>query len=182
MDIDGTPRSGPVKDAVVTAAEEVAAVEDNTVEDRLEHIEPEKEDSLVAEPAGCAAFCKEIFKTATAPLLPRPVTSPRRGGRGRGRKRVMVSTRSSMRLAARPSPIPVAQRAQRKLMRELQFIDDTTTPQDAAVTEYVDLYGQDLPQQAIDAIRAATRAGNKHLCKVLAAIAEEAGAADLEMP
>lgn len=36
----------------------------------------------------------------------------------------MASTRSSLRLAARPSPAPVAQRAQQKLMRELNFIHE----------------------------------------------------------
>jgi hypothetical protein len=63
-----------------------------------------------------AAFCKGIFREAAAPLLPRPTTSPRRS---RGHKRAMVATRSSLRQAARPSPVPVSQRAQRKLMREL---------------------------------------------------------------
>jgi hypothetical protein len=63
-----------------------------------------------------AAFCKGIFREAAAPLLLRPTTSPRRS---RGHKRAMVATRSSLRQAARPSPVPVSQRAQRKLMREL---------------------------------------------------------------
>lgn len=58
----------------------------------------------------------------------------------------MVATRSSLRQAARPSPVPVSQRAQQKLMRELQFIDTPTGPPDAAVTEYIDLYGQNLPR------------------------------------
>jgi hypothetical protein len=67
-------------------------------------------------------------------------------------------------------------------MKELQFIDSPTLPPDAVVTEYIDLYGQDLPAQAVDAIRAATRMGNKKLAKVLAAMAAEAGAAEMEVP
>jgi hypothetical protein len=128
---------------------------------------------------GCAAFCSAIFKSAAAPLLRRPASPPRRGGKGR--KRVVTSTRSSVRLAARPSPFPVAQRAQQKLIWELQFMDTPTLAPDAAVTEYVDLYGQDLPEDAIKAIRAATHMGNKKLAKVLAVMAAEAGAAQMEV-
>jgi hypothetical protein len=84
-------------------------------------------------------------------------------------------------LAARPSPFPVAQRAQQKLIWELQFMDTPTLAPDAAVTEYVDLYGQDLPEDAIKAIRAATHMGNKKLAKVLAVMAAEAGAAQMEV-
>jgi len=55
-------------------------------------------------------------------------------------------------------------------------------PPDSAVTEYIDMYGQDLPDQAIDTIRAAAQLGNKRLSKVLAAMAAEAGAAEMEVP
>jgi hypothetical protein len=41
--------------------------------------------------------------------------------------KTMAQTRSSLRQAARPSPVPVAERAQRKLMRELDFINPQTT-------------------------------------------------------
>ena len=51
---------------------------------------------------------------------------------------------------------------------------------DAAVTAYIDMYQGDLPEQAVQAIRAATKLGNKKLAKVLEAMAEEAGAADAE--
>lgn len=128
----------------------------------------------------CAKFCSTMFRNAAALLLPRPTTPPRKGGRGR--KRVMVATRSSTRLAGRPSPVPVAQRAQQKLMREMQFIDNPVLAPDAAITEFVDLFGQDLPADAVKAIRAATRMGNKQLSKVLAAMAAEAGAAEMEVP
>jgi hypothetical protein len=141
MDIDATPRHGLVMEKDHGAA-------GNAVAGDLVY-------GAVTEDAegGCDAFCKGIFKEVAPPLLPRPATSPRQGGRGR--KRVMVATRSSLRQAARPSPVPVSQRAQMKLMRELQFIDSP----DAAVTEYIDLYGQHLSAQAIDAIKAAARLG-----------------------
>jgi hypothetical protein len=41
----------------------------------------------------------------------------------------LVATRSSVRLAAKPSLVPVAERAQRKLMRELGFVTLSTRRQ-----------------------------------------------------
>lgn len=72
--------------------------------------------------------------------------------------------------------------AQQKLMRELDFINaqETTAP-DAVVTKYVDMYEGELPEQAVKAIRAATRMGNKKLAMVLAAMAAEAEAAEMEI-
>jgi hypothetical protein len=78
---------------------------------------------------GCAS-CRRMFKKVPEPLLPRTASPPvvdvqKKASRPstRGRRRTLAPTRSSLRLAARPSPVPVAQRAQRKLMRELDFID-----------------------------------------------------------
>ena len=82
----------------------------------------------------------------------------------------MAATRSSLRLAARPSPVPVAERAQRKLMRELDFINNQSPAPDAAITGYVDMYAGELPEQAVKALKAATRLSNKKLAKALAAI------------
>ena len=76
----------------------------------------------------------------------------------------MEAKRSSMRLVAEPSSVPVSQRAQQKLMRELDFLNSQETePDAAAVTAYVDMYGDDLPKHAVKAIRAVTRMGNKKL-------------------
>ena len=75
----------------------------------------------------------------------------------RGRSRTLAPTRSSLRLAARPSHVPVAQRAQRKLMRELDFINGQSLAPDAAVTEFVDMFGEDLPEQAIKAVSSGCR-------------------------
>jgi hypothetical protein len=44
---------------------------------------------------------------------------------------------------------------------------------DPTVTKYLDLYGQDLPAQGIDAMRAAACLGNKNLAKALLAMAAE---------
>jgi hypothetical protein len=49
----------------------------------------------------------------------------------------MAPTRSSLRLAAKPSSVPVAQCAQHKLMRELNFINPQIPAQDAVVTAYI---------------------------------------------
>ena len=92
----------------------------------------------------------------------------------------MAPTLSSLRLAARPSNVPVAQRAQRKLMCELDFNGQSLAPH-AVIIEFVDMFGQDLPEQAVEAIRAATKMGNKELSKALAAMAAES-AAEMEVP
>jgi hypothetical protein len=69
-------------------------------------------------------------------------------------------------------------------MRELSFMNSNSKSAalDAAVTAYVDMYGDDLPKQAVKAIRAATRMGNKELSRALAAIAAESGAKEMEVP
>jgi hypothetical protein len=52
---------------------------------------------------------------------------------------------------------------------------------DVAVTAYIDMYGEDLPDNVVQAIRAATRLGNKELSEALAAIAAESGMAQMEV-
>jgi len=44
------------------------------------------------------------------------------------------------------------------------------------------MFGKDLQEHEIKAIRVATNRGNKKLSKALAAMAEESGAADMEVP
>jgi hypothetical protein len=68
-------------------------------------------------------------------------------------------------------------------MCELGFINSQApvAVPDAAVTAYVDMYAGDLPEQAIKAIQAATRMGNKKLAKVLAAMAEKSDAAEMDV-
>ena len=125
-----------------------------------------------------------MFRNDPEPVLLRPASPPRQASLPgtRGRRRTQASTRSSLHLTAcRPSPVPVAQRAQRKLMRELDFINGQSLAPDAAVTEFVDMFGEDLPEQAVKAIRAATKMGNKELSKALAAMAAES-AAEMEVP
>jgi hypothetical protein len=126
--------------------------------------------------------CKGLFCDIPDPLISAPPVSPPRPSSTRAarQRKTMEAKRSSKRLAAKPSTVPVSQRAQQKLMRELDFLNSQETEPDAAVTAYVDMYGDDLPEQAIKAIRAATRMGNKKLAKVLAVLAEEADAADME--
>lgn len=94
----------------------------------------------------------------------------------------MVATRSSLRQAARPSPVPVSQRAQRKLMRELQFMETPEGPLDAAAMEYIDLYRQNMSEEAVGKIRVAARLGSKKLVKALAAVAAEVGGLEMEVP
>jgi hypothetical protein len=43
----------------------------------------------------------------------------------------------------------------------------------------IDKYAGDLPEQAIKALKAATRLGNKELAEALAAIVEESNAAEM---
>jgi len=110
--------------------------------------------------------------TATTSSVPMP--------RARRSRKQLASTRSSTRLASRGSSVPVAERAQRKLMRELNFINNQQHTPDDAVAEYLDLYVEDLPAKAIKAIQSATRLGNKKLAKILEAIVQEADTLELE--
>jgi hypothetical protein len=63
-------------------------------------------------------------------------------------------------------------------MRELDFINAQSPAPDVAITAYVDLYAHDLPDRAVQAIKAVTRLGNKKLSAALAAMAADAGVAD----
>jgi hypothetical protein len=66
-------------------------------------------------------------------------------------------------------------------MRELEFINTPSKAPDDAIIDYIDKFGQELPVQAIMAIRAATRLDNKELSKVLAAMVAESGAVEMEV-
>lgn len=129
------------------------------------------------------ADCRGMFRDIQTPILPAPPASPPRSTTARAvrPRKTMEAKRSSMRLAAKPSSVPVAERAQHKLRRELDFIKAQETVPDAAVTQYVDKYDGELPDQAVWAIRAATCLGNKKLAKVLAALAAEAEAVEMEI-
>jgi hypothetical protein len=94
----------------------------------------------------------------------------------------MVATRSIVRLAARPSTVPVAERATRKLMRELDFINKPSLAPDAAITAFVDMCTDDLPEQAVMAIRAAACLDNKELAEALAAITQGTEGFEMEVP
>ena len=114
-------------------------------------------------------FCSRLFKELPAPLLSTPESPPLRAplpraGKLRKRK-ALQATSSNLRQVAKPSVVPVAERAQRKLMRELEFLNPQRPAPDAAVTEYIDLYGADLPKQSMKALRAATRLDNKETTK-----------------
>ncbi|CAD6229164.1 unnamed protein product [Miscanthus lutarioriparius] len=131
-----------------------------------------------------APLISRLFKELLTPSLPTPDSPPPRATLPRTRKprkkKTLQATRSSLHLAAKPSAVPVAQRAQHKLMGELEFVNPQQPAPDAAVTGYIDLYGADLPEQAIKAIRAATRLVNKELAKALAAMVDEYDAAEME--
>ncbi|CAD6268906.1 unnamed protein product [Miscanthus lutarioriparius] len=115
----------------------------------------------------CASFCRKMFRKVPEPLLPRPASPQvvkKQAGQSstRRRRRTLAPTRSSLRQAARPSPVPVAQRAQLKLMRELDL-----TSQRRRSRHYV---------------RTAAKMDNKELCKALAAIAAESGGDEIVVP
>jgi hypothetical protein len=68
-----------------------------------------------------------LFHELPAPILAPLQTTPSVRApkpRAAGKRRTLAATRSSLRQAARPSPIPVAERATRKLMRELEFVNN----------------------------------------------------------
>lgn len=128
------------------------------------------------------AFCNSVFRPAAAPLLPRPPSPPPRTDSRSGRaRRTMASTRSSLRLANRPSRVPVAKRAQHRLMRELDFVNSQSPAADAVVNAYIDQFADSLPEQAVMALRAATRLGDRRLNKTLAAIVQGSEMVDMEV-
>jgi len=145
---------------------------------------PAADDDQQADGQTAVEFCSRLFKELPPPLLPTLESPPPRATLPRTRKprkkKTLQATRSSLHLAAKPSAVPVAQRAQHKMMGELEFVNPQQPAPDAAVTGYIDLYGADLPEQAIKAIRAATRLVNKELAKALAAMVDEYDAAEME--
>jgi hypothetical protein len=78
--------------------------------------------------------------------------------------------------------MPVAEQATRKLMRELDFINKPSPVPDAAISAFVDRCTDDLPEQAVMAIRAAARLDNKELVEALAAIAQGIEGFEMEVP
>ena len=95
-------------------------------------------------------FCSRLFNELPAPLLSTPESPPPqaplpRTGKLRKRK-ALQATHSNLRQVAKPSVVPVVECAQHKLMRELEFLNPQHPVPDAAVTEYIDLYGADLPK------------------------------------
>jgi hypothetical protein len=71
-------------------------------------------------------------------------------------------------------------------MRELAFINDESPAPDAAITQcvitqYVDMFGPDLLEEALKAIRAAVKMDNMELSKALAAMVVESGADEMEV-
>jgi hypothetical protein len=67
-------------------------------------------------------------------------------------------------------------------MRDLEFISGKSSATDAALTEYIDSFGQELPDKAIKALQTVARLDDIELCKALAAIAAELGADAVEVP
>jgi hypothetical protein len=51
---------------------------------------------------------------------------------------------------------------------------------DEVVTEYLDMYANDLPEQAVRAIQKAAKLGKKKLVKMLEAVVQDAGAVEME--
>lgn len=158
----------------------VAGREEDAVEDAADQGEVDAYASAEQDEADAyASFAASMFKPTPAQVLQRPEQSAPVSTRSR--KQYAAPSRSSKRQAERPSAVPVAERAQLKLMRDLDFVNNSKTPApDAAVTAYIDSYGHDLLSAAVKVLRAATKMGNKELSRVLEAIAAEVGTAELE--
>lgn len=123
-----------------------------------------------------------LFREIPEQLLPAtPSAPPCAASRTVKPRKILKPTRSSTHLASRPSSVPVVQRAQLKLMCELDFINPQALGLDAAVTAYVHMYAGDLPEEAVKAIRAATCMGNKKLAEALAAMVDEFDAAEMDV-
>ncbi|GJN11417.1 hypothetical protein PR202_ga29610 [Eleusine coracana subsp. coracana] len=114
-----------------------------------------------------------VFPSTASPPrhLPRPRTAPATAPQSRPK---------STRRAAKSS-IPVSQRAQRRLVKELHFIAPKEPVTDQAVTEYLKMYQEPLPAKAIAEIRKATRLASKPVAGALAAVAASEAAASGEI-
>jgi hypothetical protein len=141
--------------------------------------------SLEAEDGHSTDIYNGLFHELPAPILLSPPQASPSSRLSKTRvprkKKTLAAMRTSLRQAARPCTVPVDERATRKLMRELEFVSSQQQQApDAAVAEYVDLYTGDLPELAVEAIKKATRLGNKKMIKVLEAIVQEADAVEME--
>lgn len=143
---DPAPTSGDASDVDDSAAKRgqnlnaAANYETEAVPAALRKTQEEPEDEY-------AAFSSGLFKAVPPPILQK--LDPPAPSNSRSKWRTAAPSRSSTRLAARPSPFPVAERAQQKLMRELSFVSGKSVAPDAAVTAYIDMYGEDLPDDAV---------------------------------
>ena len=81
-----------------------------------------------------------------------------------------MHAKTSVQIRLKKTEFPVSQRAQHKLTRELDFSWSCQhNASDDAITAYVDMYKEGLPQEAVKAISAATRLGNKKISAAVAA-------------
>jgi len=126
MDIDDTGRAMGTSSA--SDVEDPIAVDDAGADDDADV----DEYAAYAPGGGLGAAsvdpCDALFRGIPPPVLLDPDPTPQHQAT-RGRRAATGPTRSSTRLAMRPSSVPVAHRAQRKLMRELDFINGHTPAQ-----------------------------------------------------
>uniref|UniRef100_A0A0D9Z8X5 Uncharacterized protein n=1 Tax=Oryza glumipatula TaxID=40148 RepID=A0A0D9Z8X5_9ORYZ len=91
-----------------------------------------------------------------APLPPPLVATPPVRRRGRPRKKVLLPSRHSKRLEARPSPVPVSMRAQVRIMKEMRVLKPGEPVGDEALAEYIKRFQNPLPTVVVQGIRALT--------------------------
>lgn len=91
-----------------------------------------------------------------APLPPPLVATPPVRRRGRPRKKVLLPSRHSKGLEARPSPVLVSMRAQVRIMKEMRVLKPGEPVGDEAVAEYIKRFQDPLPTVVVQGIRALT--------------------------
>lgn len=84
--------------------------------------------------------------------------------------------RSSRRLAARSCSVPVALRAQHRLIKELAFVAPGEPVRQDAVDDFVKMYKRPVATEAVVALRKAARLNNAAMGEALAAVAESTAA------
>lgn len=77
----------------------------------------------------------------------------------------------SKRQAAIKTGIPVSQRVQHRLVKELSFVGPADPVTNKAVEKFVGMFNEELPPRAVAALRKATRLDIKPLGATLAAVA-----------
>ncbi|KAF0903890.1 hypothetical protein E2562_029973 [Oryza meyeriana var. granulata] len=109
---------------------------------------------------------QRLFIAAPEPLLPNPVQEDAPAP-------ALPTIRHSARLAKKATTIPVSLRAQHRLIRQLEIVQDDEPINDDAVQRYIHAFAQPLPSHVIAACRALTHIEDESFLAAMGMMAAE---------